>query len=178
LNRSTSKGATLQRIAVIGCSGGGKSTLARRLAEQLSLPTVHLDVLYWKPGWIQGDQGAFRERLAAAVAGERWVCDGNFPDSGDLHFARADLIVWVDQPRLLCLWRSIWRVITTGDRRRADLPEGCPETFDPWLWRYIWNWDRVTRSQVDAALSRYAAVTPIVRLRSDREIAAWLASLV
>jgi adenylate kinase family enzyme len=167
----------MDRIAIIGCSGGGKSTLAQRLGERLGLPVVHLDVLYWAPNWTKGDYAAFRARLAEAVAGERWVADGNFPDSGDLHFARADLIVWVDHPRLLCLWRSIWRVVATRGRRRPDLPEGCAETFDPWLWGYIWNWDRVTRSQIEAALSKHAPATPIVRLRNDREIAAWLASL-
>jgi len=164
----------MNRIAVIGCSGGGKSTLARRLAERLNLPVIHLDVLYWKPGWTKGDHDAFRERLAVAVAGERWISDGNFPDSGDLHYARAELIVWIDQPRLLCLWRSIWRVIKTRGRRREDLPAGCPETFDPWLWGYIWNWDRDTRGPVEAALSTHARATPVVRLRSDREIETWL----
>ena len=164
----------MRRIAVIGCSGGGKSTLVRGLATRLGLPVVHLDVLYWRPGWVEGDYAAFRERLTEAVSGERWITDGNFPDSADLHFARADLIVWVDQPRLLCLWRVIWRVIATGAGRRPDLPEGCRESFDPWLWGYVWNWDRDTRPKVEAALAEHAPNTPVVRLRNDRETAAWL----
>lgn len=164
----------MNRIAIIGCSGGGKSTLARRLGEKLGLPIVHLDVLYWKPGWTEGDPATFGARLAEAVAGDRWITDGNFPDIAALHFARADLIVWVDQPRLLCLWRVVWRVIATARRRRPDLPEGCPETFDPWLWGYIWKWDRDTRGHIEAALREHAPATPMVRLRSDREIAAWL----
>jgi len=164
----------LGRIAIIGCAGGGKSTLARRLAERLTLPLVHLDVLYWKPGWVEGDEAEFRARLSEALASGRWITDGNFASEGDLHLANAELIVWVDQPRLLCLWRSIWRVIATGRRRRGDLPEGCPETFDPWLWDYIWHWNRRTRPKIEAALAEHAPNTPLVRLRSDREIANWL----
>jgi len=164
----------MNRIAIIGCSGGGKSTLAGRLSERLDLPLIHLDVLYWAPNWTEGDHDAFRARLAEAVAGERWISDGNFPDSADLHLARADLVVWVDQPRLLCLWRVIWRVIVTGGQRRPDLPEGCDETFDPWLWGYVWRWDRATRPNIEAAIARYAPTTPLARLRSDKDIAAWL----
>ena len=167
----------MQRIAIIGCSGGGKSTLARRLGERLRLPLIHLDVLYWAPRWTEGDYEAFRARLAEAVAGERWISDGNFPDSADLHIARADLIVWVDQPRLICLWRVVWRVIVTGGRRRPDLPEGCEETFDPWLWRYVWRWDRDTRPNIEAAIARHAAKTPLVRLSSDGAARRWLNGL-
>jgi len=167
----------VNRIAIIGCSGGGKSTLARRLTERLGLPIVHLDVLYWGPNWTTGDYAAFRVSLAEAVGGEQWISDGNFPDSADLHLARADLIVWVDQPRLLCLWRVVWRVIVTGGRRRPDLPEGCPETFDPWLWGYVWRWDRETRPAMEAAIARHARATPLIRLSSDARIKAWLAGV-
>ena len=167
----------MRRIAVIGCSGGGKSTLVRALAARLGLPVIHLDVLYWEPGWVEGDYAAFRRRLAEAVSAEQWIADGNFPDSGDLHFARAETVVWVDQPRLLCLWRVIWRVVVTGGGRRPDLPEGCRETFDPWLWGYVWNWNRETRPKVEASLADHAPGTSLVRLRSDREIAAWLATI-
>ncbi|MDP2124712.1 MAG: topology modulation protein, partial [Parvibaculum sp.] len=49
----------MQRILVIGCSGGGKSTLARALGEKLALPVVHLDVLFWKPGWVESSYDEF-----------------------------------------------------------------------------------------------------------------------
>jgi len=136
-----------------------------------------VDVLYWQPGWTLGDDAAFRARLAEAVAGVRWVTDGNFPDSADLHLARADLIVWVDQPRLVCLWRVVWRVIANGRRRRPDLPEGCDESFDPWLWGYVWRWDRETRPDVEAAIARHAPATPVIRLTCDAQINDWLTSV-
>jgi len=40
----------MDRIMIIGCGGAGKSTLARKLGEKLSIPVVHLDKLWWKPG--------------------------------------------------------------------------------------------------------------------------------
>jgi adenylate kinase family enzyme len=167
----------MDRIAIIGCSGGGKSSLARALAARLGLPTAHLDVLFWRPGWKASDDADFRTRLAAALAGGRWITDGNFSRVADLHIAGAQLIVWVDQPRALCVRRALGRVITARGRVRADMAEGCPERIDLEFLRYIWRWNIDTRPKVEAAIARHAPTTPVVRLRSDREIADWLRRL-
>jgi adenylate kinase family enzyme len=168
----------LDRIAVIGCSGGGKSTLARGLGAKLDLPVVHLDVLFWLPGWKESDAERFHAKLAEALAGGRWITDGNFSRHGDLHFARAELIVWVDQPRWLCLLRALTRAIKERGRNRADMAEGCEEKIDFAFLVYIWNWNRLTRPRIEAAIASHAAHTPLVRLTNDRVIAAWLQSFV
>jgi adenylate kinase family enzyme len=164
----------MDRIAVIGCSGGGKSTLTRKLAERTGLPVVHLDVVFWRPGWVESDDASFRERLSEALAGGRWITDGNFMRMGDLHIAGAQLIVWVDQPRGLCIRRALIRALREHGRKRADMAEGCEERIDLAFLKYIWNWNRNTRPGVEAALARLAPDTPVVRLTSDRVVADWL----
>jgi hypothetical protein len=57
------------------------------------------------------------------------------------------------------------------------MAEGCDEKFDPQFYRYIWNWDRDTRPRVEAAVAKYAAGKPVVVLRSDAEIAAFVARM-
>jgi len=167
----------MERIAIIGCSDGGKSSLARRLGERLGLPVIHLDVLFWRPGWIESEDDPFRRRLARALAPGRWVADGNVPRlAADLHLAQAQLIVWIDQPRLLCLWRVFWRALTERGGRRADMAEGCDERIDLDFYLYVWRWNADTRPAIEAAIALHAPRTPTVRLRSDREIAAWLTS--
>jgi adenylate kinase family enzyme len=165
----------MDRIAIIGCSGGGKSTLARSLAAKLGLPVVHLDVVLWRPGWVESDDAGFRDRLATALAGGRWIVDGNFMRMGDLHLAPAQLIVWVDQPRLLCVRRALMRAIRQRGRTRIDMAEGCEERIDWAFLKYIWNWNRDTRPRVEATLAGLARDTPQVRLTSDAQIAGWLA---
>jgi adenylate kinase family enzyme len=169
--------APMNRIAIVGCSGGGKSTLARALAARLGPPVIHLDVIYWKPGWTPGDREATRAEVEAAVSAERWICEGNFIEASALRFARADTIVWVDLPRLACLRRAVWRAITGFGRDRSDLAPGCPEKIDFAFYRYIWTWDRRTRPRMDAAIAAHGAHARLVRLRSDREAAAFLASV-
>jgi len=109
----------MQRIAIVGCSGGGKSTLARELGAALKLPVIHLDALFWKPGWVEGDANEFREAVEAAVAADRWICEGNFIRASGLRFQRADTIIWLELPRLVCLWRAFVRL--ADDRAKAKL---------------------------------------------------------
>ncbi|MBX3493815.1 MAG: topology modulation protein [Parvibaculum sp.] len=167
----------MKRILVIGCSGGGKSTLARKLGEKLGLPVVHLDVLFWKPGWVESSYDEFRPKVAAAVAEDRWIIDGNFSRTFDIRLPRADTVVWVDQPRRVCLWRAFRRTLTLFGETRADLAPGCPEKFDPAFYRFIWNFKRTHDAMIEAALTRDAAHAKQFRLRSDREISAFLAAL-
>ena len=167
----------MNRIAIVGCSGGGKSTLARALGARLGLPIIHLDVIFWRPGWIEGDLVETLDQVNEAVSADRWICEGNFIRASALRFQRADLIVWVDQPRLTCLRRAIWRAITGFGRDRPDLAPGCPEKIDFAFYAYIWNWNRLTRPRIEAAIAEHAPSTPLVRLRNDRDVAAWLETL-
>jgi adenylate kinase family enzyme len=140
----------LRRIVITGCSGSGKSTLARQLGQQLGLPVVHLDVLYWSPGWQERETEDFRARTAEAHSGDAWISDGNYiTKSFDLRLPRADMFIMLDRPRWLCLVRVISRVIF--GRARPDIAEGCPERFDRKLLAFIWNFEKITRPRIEAA---------------------------
>jgi adenylate kinase family enzyme len=168
----------MQRIVILGCSGTGKSTLARRLGERLRLPVVHLDALFWEPGWVEAERQLFRSRVAHALAGERWISDGNYTSrTADLRLPRADLIVWLDQPLWRRLWRVTWRVARYRRGSRPDMGPDCPERLDPVFLRYIWDFDRKARPRIEALIAEHAPATPLLRLRGDRQVAAFLAGL-
>jgi adenylate kinase family enzyme len=161
----------MQRIIVIGCQGSGKTHLALKLGQKLGLPVIHLDVLYWLPGWKPSDKTSFRTRVADAIAGEAWVIDGSFSGLAfDLTLARADTLVVIDRPRWLCQWRIATRSAFARDRTRPDLPKGCPEQFDWKLMREAWRYDADRRPVIEAERLQYGAAVPVIRLGSDREI--------
>jgi adenylate kinase family enzyme len=168
----------MQRIVILGCSGSGKSTLARRMGDRLGLPVVHLDALFWLPGWVESDLASFRSRVAEAVAGDRWVCDGGYSRTYDLRFPFADTVIWLERPRWLCLWRVLKRSVSQLGRTRDDMAPGCPERLpQPKFLLFVWNWERVTRPKIEAGLARYAPTTPRVVLSSDVDVETFLQRL-
>jgi adenylate kinase family enzyme len=167
----------MKRVAIIGCSGGGKSTLAAKLGQRLGIPVIFLDSLYWRPGWVESDRGEFRGRLMEALRADSWITDGNFMDTADVRLALADTIIWVDQPRLRCVRGAVQRAIRWFGRSRPDLAPGCPERIDLDFLRYIWSWNKAIRPRVDAAITAFGSHAALIRLRSDREIATFLAGL-
>ncbi|MGY2257670.1 AAA family ATPase [Pseudomonas sp. SDO55104_S430] len=169
----------MQRIVILGNAGSGKSTMARILGERLGLPVVHLDTLFWEPGWVEPDAEQFRNRVGEAVAGGSWICEGNYARrTFDLRLPRADLIIWLDTPRLICLSRVIRRNVM--NRPRADLPAGCSEkinrVFMTFL-KFVWSFDHGYRTGIEAVRKRTGPHVPTVHLRGRRQIAAFLESL-
>jgi adenylate kinase family enzyme len=165
----------MRRIVILGCAGSGKSTLARRLGRQLQLPVVHLDRLFWRPGWTWPEIPGFRTRVAEAIAGEAWISDGNYVlTSFDLTVPRADTIIILERPRWLCLFRVLWRSLS--HRERPDLPQGCQEKLDWQLISYVWRFRKLGGPRIEAGLLVHGAGLPVIRLRSERAISDFLAS--
>lgn len=142
-----------RRIVILGCSGSGKSTLARAIGAKIGAPVVHLDALYWKPGWVECETREFILRVEAAHVGEAWISDGNYASkTWPIRIPRADLIVKLDCPRLVCLRRVTWRWLTHMGRTRADIGADCPEKIDlpflEWIWNYEKRWPKYERDLV------------------------------
>ena len=166
----------MRRVVILGCSGAGKSTFARRLGAKIAAPVVHLDALFWQPGWVEPENGDFRAKVAAAVSGDGWVTDGNYVGrTYDLRLPRADAVIYIDQPRWLCLVRVFRRWLFAFGRTRPDMAEGCFEnmTWDFFLW--VWNFERKSKARILAEVGKYA--TPITILRGDRAMARFLAEI-
>lgn len=171
----------MQRIVILGCAGAGKTTLAAGIARRTGLPVVHLDVLFWHPGWTSAPQHEARRSLAAALARDRWILDGNFLAAGeeqeDERFDRADAVVFLDRSRSVCFWRVLKRVLLQGGTRRADLPEGCTESLDLPLLRWIWRYPRDDRPRVLGLLERLGGEVSVHRLRSRGDVRRFLRSV-
>lgn len=138
----------MERILVIGCGGAGKSTLARQLGEKLNLPVVHLDRLYWKPGWVQESREEFDRKLAQELGKATWILDGNFNRTMPQRMAKCDTVIYLDFPRLTCLLGVMKRILTTYGTVRPDMGEGCPERFDLEFLQWVWNYNKNNREKI------------------------------
>lgn len=174
-----------RRIALEGVTGAGKTTLARRVAAGLGLPHVELDALYWDRSWTLVPPDVFRRRTAAALRGDRWVADGNYPQVRDIVWRRADTLVWLDYPLSVVLWRLVRRTvrrIVTGAELWHGNQLGINDIFRHrrsfLLWALRAYHTRRAASPVALALTRpeYGHLA-VVRLRSPRATAAWVSQL-
>lgn len=109
--------ADLARVAVVGTSGSGKTLLARLLARRLDCPCHELDAMYWRPNWQPAPAEDFRRSVQAAVAGERWVIDGNYSVVRDLIWPRATAVVWLNHSFPVVFARSVARALRRIVRR-------------------------------------------------------------
>jgi adenylate kinase family enzyme len=103
-----------RRIVVVGTSGTGKTTLARRIAAMAALPHVELDALHWEPNWTPAHTHVFRARVDEALAGDAWVVDGGYAQVRDLTWGRAQHMIWLDYT----LVRSLYQLTVRTFRRR------------------------------------------------------------
>jgi len=123
-----------QRILILGRTGSGKTTLARELAAAIGVRHVELDALYFGPSFCTAPLPVLRDRTSAAIAGDRWVTDGNKSAVRDLVWPRADTVIWLDYPLVVCLWRlarrALWRTsVIKAQAAETDGKAGLPRQF-------------------------------------------------
>lgn len=166
----------MERIMIIGCGGAGKSTLARQLGEKTGLPVVHLDKLFWKPGWVSLSQEEFDLVHQEAISRERWIIDGNFDRTIPQRLSRCDTVLYLDFSRWACVMGVAKRVLTTYGTVREDMGEGCPERFDLEFLKWVWDFNKNKR-QKNYRLLEEAEGVEVIILKNRREVKRFLSSL-
>ena len=170
--------AAMKRVMIYGGSGSGKSTLARKIGEISGLPVVHIDPMYYRKGWVQRPKSETTQLVLAATATEKWVFDGNHHCTFDARIAGADMVIFLDFPTWLRLWRVVLRTLRFRGKTRPDMTPGCPERFNrefiiKWVAGYYWRShaiDLAIYNDIPAEKQRF-------RLKSARQVRAFLNAL-
>ena len=166
----------MKRVLIIGCGGAGKSTLARALGEKTGLPVVHLDSIFWLPGWVEMEKDAFDQRLREEMAKETWIMDGNFNRTMEERIAHCDTIIYLDFSRFACLRGVLKRVITTYGKVRPDMGEGCPERLDWEFLKWVWNFNKNKQERYYRMLNEAEGKETVV-LKNRRMVKRFLRSV-
>ena len=163
------------RINVVGTSGSGKTTFAKRIADKLDVPYVEMDALFWKPNWTESTDEEFLPRLEEAVSSDHWVLDGNYDRTRPIKWKRVQTVIYLDLPFHIVLYRITRRCLVRG-LKREELWAGNRES----LWKHLFTRDSMvlwTISSFHRLRRRYTRTFEqpenshirFIRLRSRRE---------
>ncbi len=129
--------------------------MAVKLGALLELPVIHLDKLFWQPGWIAMESNKWRDEVRAIVDEDKWIIDGNFDSSLDIRLPRADSVIYLDFATSVCIRRVVKRILTTFGKVREDMAEECPERIDVPFIKWVWRFRKDVRPAVYESVRQY-----------------------
>ena len=166
-----------RRVLVAGTSGSGKTALASRIATSLQVPHVEIDSLFHGPSWTK--RPSFEDDVRLFSAGPSWVTEWQY-DSVRTHLADlADLLVWLDLPKVTVMRQVIRRTVVRRLRRQqlwngnVEAPLWTVLTDPEHIVRWAWNTYPKTAARVGEVLARRTDL-PIVRLHNHAAADRWL----
>ena len=122
------------RINVVGTSGSGKSVFSQRIAQLLNAPHIQLDELHWKPNWEASSNEELLAKIERALSAEKWILDGNYAKTIPIKWKRVQMVVYLDLPFHVFLYRIIKRSLLRGITREP-LWQGNRET----VWQHFFT---------------------------------------
>lgn len=158
------------KIHIIGCSGMGKTYLARKLSEKYNIQHFDLDDIQWDnsaDGYgLKMPVNKREELLKRILSQESWIIEGVYYAWVTESFQRADVIYVLDIPSYIYKYRIIMRFI----KRKLGIKKGKKETFKSVynLLKWTNKYQNNNLKEIKKILEQYAS--KVVWISDSREI--------
>ncbi|WP_125708866.1 topology modulation protein [Lacticaseibacillus porcinae] len=163
------------KIMVIGSPGAGKTTLIHKIIAATGWPLLSLDHEWHQSDYSESAKIKFRRTQQQFMAThDNWVIDGNYAGSMDLRLAQADMVLWLQVPRVVAIYRILkrsWRF--KHDRNtRPDMPANFSEHFDAdyrEFLSFVWHFKRDNEPELRQQLAHLRVDQQLVVIRSYKD---------
>ena len=157
-----------KKIVIIGCSGSGKSTFAKKLHQATGLPLIHLDNIWWKADRTHISRDEFDQELAKICARDSWILDGDYSRTYETRIAACDTVIFLDYGEEVCMQGIIGRV----GQDRGDIP-WIEHELDPELVEMVKSYEKENKSVLLELFKKYPDKNVII-FHSREEAERWL----
>jgi len=156
----------MNKILIMGSVASGKTTLARRLSEQLHIPWFELDAIVHHQTSIGRYKRTEEEQIEVLLEIDRngpWILEGTDRESYQCLYQMADTIIFLDTP----LWKRRIRILTRFLKQNLGI-EKCHYKPDRTMLMMMYRWTEDferNRSHFEAKLTRHSE--KLIRLRDN-----------
>jgi len=155
-----------KKILILGISGTGKTTLARKLSELLNIPAYYLDKFIWKENWVEANQNEAEKNIRDIINKPNWIIEGWISPLAELKLQTADTILYLDYSGFRALLGGIRRWWKNKGKVRKEMPAGCIEKFDP---KYLMvMFKKLERLEIEEAIKKFEY--KIIRVKSPHDL--------
>lgn len=144
----------------------------------MNLPVYHLDIYFWKPGWIETPRSDCEQIARQLVSNDKWIIDGNFNGTFHIRFDSADTIIFLDFNRYVCVYHCLKRYFRYRGKTRPDLPEGCNESLDYKFYKWVWNFAKKDKAIIMTALDSIKDSKKIIILNNKKDTDKFIRELI
>lgn len=160
-----------RKIIVLGCSGCGKSTFARKLHAKTGIPLYHLDNIWWKPDRTHISRDEFDRRLGDIICGSEWIIEGDYSRTYEVRISACDAVIFLDVDEDECMKGITERV----GKRRDDIP-WTEHELDPELVALVREYRVKNRPALLELLGKHPDKQKLI-FKSRKEADDWLSKL-
>ncbi len=163
------------RIAIVGGSGTGKTTLSNILGDVYNLPVTHIDGVNYLTNWQVRDKSERDKMILDIVKKEKWIIDGTYHNTLKPRFESADLIIWLDYSTISQLKGVLQRFFKSPGKEKEEIP-GCKERLTFKFLKYVINFRRNKRHFIVETLEEIPS-NKVLIFKKQKNLNKWIKTL-